>query len=226
MLFWHESRKKHFMTILKSENQIEFFSPFGPVIGHFKMPNELTKNLNNQMDERLEDFSKKLVGKVKQELRFDNKIMQIAYEGLGDFLIRYKRHAMKKNLLDSYQENLNAKYNIEIMNAWFVRQFEHEYNPLHIHIGCELSCVGYLALPENIEYEWKKDYEDHHPANGHIQFSYGEGSNIYCLSDVRIKPQIGDFYVFPSTLKHCVYPFYSKGERRSFSMNLNCKELS
>jgi hypothetical protein len=40
-----------------------------------------------------------------------------------------------------------------------------------------------------------------------------------------VKPQVGDFYVFPSQLFHCVYPFYTKGERRSFSMNMNFLEV-
>ena len=34
-----------------------------------------------------------------------------------------------------------------------------------------------------------------------------------------MKPRVGDFYVFPAHLHHCVYPFKTKGERRSFSVN-------
>ena len=35
-----------------------------------------------------------------------------------------------------------------------------------------------------------------------------------------VKPTVGDFFVFPADLIHMVYPFYSDGERRSFSMNM------
>ena len=38
-------------------------------------------------------------------------------------------------------------------------------------------------------------------------------------SNFLAKPQVGDFYVFPAHLHHCVYPFKTKGERRSFSVN-------
>ncbi len=62
---------------------------------------------------------------------------------------------------------------LQIVSGWFVRQFENEYNPLHIHTGSRLSCVGYLKLPEGIEEEWEEDYKDHHPSNGHIQFASG-----------------------------------------------------
>ena len=103
-------------------------------------------------------------------------------------------------------------------SGWFVRQFENEYNPIHVHLGTYLSCVGYLKLPDGIEDEWEEDYRDHHPANGHIQFVYGHASN-HTGSNCLMKPQVGDFYVFPSHLHHCVYPFKTKGERRSFSVN-------
>jgi hypothetical protein len=87
-----------------------------------------------------------------------------------------------------------------------------------------MSCVGYLALPEGIEKEWEEDYKDHHPANGHIQFVHGTSSS-YNNTNFMVKPQVGDFYIFPSDLFHCVYPFKTKGERRSFSVNFNFLEM-
>jgi hypothetical protein len=34
------------------------------------------------------------------------------------------------------------------------------------------------------------------------------------------QPKIGDVLLFPNYLMHTVYPFTAKGERRSFSFNL------
>jgi hypothetical protein len=90
---------------------------------------------------------------------------------------------------------------------------------MHVHTNCTLSCVGYLKLPEGIDEEWEEDYKDHYPANGHINFIYGT-DGLYTNSNFLVKPQVGDFYIFPSYLYHGVYPFYTKGERRSFSMNM------
>ena len=73
--------------------------------------------------------------------------------------------------------------------------------------------------PENIEKEWEEDYKDHHPSHGHINFTYGTHTQ-YNISSIMIKPQVGDFYIFPASLYHCVYPFYTTGERRSFSINM------
>ena len=79
-------------------------------------------------------------------------------------------------------------------------------------------------LPNGIESEWEEDYKDHHPCKGHIQFTYGNDSK-FSNATVMIKPQVGDFYLFPSDLWHTVYPFSTKGERRSFSMNMKFGEV-
>jgi len=187
-------------------------------MGYFKMPEELVTTLNAAMTEQLRDHSDYLVGKVSQELAFDNALMETAGGGLKDFIRNFHIHSRKRNSLGKYSEE-GKQYNLQIVSAWFVRQFEGEYNPLHIHTGCTLSCVGYLKLPEGIEDEWKEDYQDHHPSHGHIQFAHGTDMP-YSFSNFMAKPRIGDFYIFPSHMFHCVYPFYTEGERRSFSMNL------
>ena len=68
------------------------------------------------------------------------------------------------------------------------------------------------------------DAQDHHPANGHIQFAHGTPSG-YSQTNFMVKPQVGDFYIFPAELFHCVYPFKTKGERRSFSVNFTFVEV-
>jgi hypothetical protein len=50
------------------------------------------------------------------------------------------------------------------------------------------------------------------------------GENQDMRSDTfKMKPEVGKLLVFPSYLKHFVYPFYSKGERRSMSFNAHLK---
>jgi hypothetical protein len=177
------------------------------------------------MSAKLEDYSDQLVGKVSEELAFDDEIIRIAQEGLGQFVGKYQNYTEYRNSMGAKTlDTENNNYGLQIASGWFVRQFENEYNPLHIHTGARLSCVGYLKLPDGIEEEWEEDYKDHHPSNGHIQFAYGTASGYTCTNFI-IKPQVGDFYVFPSQLFHCVYPFYTKGERRSFSMNMNFIEV-
>ena len=200
----------------------EFFAPFGPVMGYFKMPDEMVTQLNAAMTDKLRDHSDHLVGKVSQELAFDEPTMELAGGGLKKFIRDFHIYSRKRNSLGRYSEE-GKQYNLQIVSGWFVRQFEGEYNPLHIHTGCALSCVGYLKLPDGIEDEWEEDYKDHHPSHGHIQFAHGTDTH-YSFSNFMAKPRVGDFYIFPSHLFHCVYPFSSEGERRSFSMNLTVHE--
>tara|TARA_R100000544_G_scaffold23467_1_gene11734 strand:- start:324 stop:992 length:669 start_codon:yes stop_codon:yes gene_type:complete len=212
-------------NIFTPSKDTEFLNPFGPTMGYYKMPPELVDNLNAGMSESLNDYSDNLVGKVKQELEFTEKTKQAALEGLKDFIAQYSNFSEVRNSFGVRRLN-SEKYNygISIISGWFVRQYEGEYNPIHLHTGARLSCVGYLSLPDGIEKEWEEDYKDHHPSHGHIQFVHGTASG-YSSTNFLIKPQVGDFYIFPSELFHCVYPFYTKGERRSFSMNLNFLEV-
>jgi hypothetical protein len=36
-----------------------------------------------------------------------------------------------------------------------------------------------------------------------------------------VKPAVGEFYLWPSWMLHCVYPFRSPGVRRSIAVNLS-----
>jgi len=216
------AQKAKFYVPKKDE---EYMSPFGPVMGYKKLSKGFVKKMNTLMKMELEDWSVSLVGKVKAELRFSKEIESQWLTEVSQFIGRFSAYAEHRNSfgvnsLDTEKYN----YGIQIASGWFVRQFENEYNPLHIHTGARLSCVGYLALPDGIEKEWEEDYKDHHPANGHIQFAHGTPSG-YSNTNFMVKPQVGDFYVFPAELFHCVYPFKTKGERRSFSVNFNFIEV-
>ena len=215
----------HHSKIYTPKKEEEYIAPFGPVMGYKKMTPSFLRKMNELMSPDLEDWSDSLVGKVKQELRFNEEIEKLWLNEFSHFIGRFHnyveyRHSFGRDKLDTENNN----YGIQIASGWFVRQFENEYNPLHIHTGSRMSCVGYLALPKGIDKEWEEDYKDHHPANGHIQFAHGTPSG-YSMTNFMVKPQVGDFYVFPAELFHCVYPFKTKGERRSFSVNFSFVEV-
>jgi hypothetical protein len=63
-----------------------------------------------------------------------------------------------------------------------------------------------------------EDNKDHYPASGLIEFMFGENQE-FRSDNLKFKPEVGKLLVFPSWLKHFVYPFQSKGERRSMSFN-------
>ena len=209
-------------AILTPQAEKDFFTPFGPMMGYFRMPEHFVEALNAALSRELVDHSGQLVGKVRAELRFDQALIDMAAAALGQTIIEYHVRASRRGSFGAY-DHRTKRYDLNIMGGWFVRQYAGEYNPLHIHTGAALSCVGYLKLPPGIEAEWEEDYRDHHPSHGHLQFVHGTDTH-YSVSNFMVKPRVGDFWIFPSYMFHCVYPFRSDGERRSFSMNLSVAE--
>ena len=206
-------------NIFTPQQDEQFITPFSPIIGYKKLSPSFVEKLNNSMNDKLEDWSDNLVGKVKQELKFDDDIINFFIEEMKDFIMRYQLNTEVYTSMGRTGLDPNSNYGISTTSGWFIRQFEGEYNPVHVHPDSMVSCVGYLKLPEGIEDEWEEDYKDHHPSHGHIQFFHGS-SLPYSSTNFMFKPQVGDFIIFPAHMFHTVYPFKTKGERRSFSVNL------
>ena len=63
---------------------MKVLSPFGPKIAIIKIPKNIVNKINQEVDEILgdkkklkkSDYSKKLVGQVKQEIKLDNKFVK------------------------------------------------------------------------------------------------------------------------------------------------------
>ena len=62
----------------------------------------------------------------------------------------------------------------------------------------------------------------HHQVGGWIEFCEGS-ENIFNNANYLVEPMLADYYLFPANLKHFVYPFKCKGERRSMSFNADMR---
>ena len=190
---------------------MKVLSPFGPKIAVIKIPQNLVKKINDEVENitkdkkksKQNDYSKKLVGQVEQEIQLRNKFIK---KYLKDFISKSVNKYLKKNIN-------NKSKNIKIKNLWVVRQFKNDYNPVHFHDG-DVSGVGYLKIPNNLTKGNKKV-----KTNGTIDFIHGSKSFLN-NSIFNHKPKVGDLILFPNYLMHTAYPFKSDGERRSFSFNL------
>ena len=190
---------------------MKIISPFGPKIAKLKLSNNLIKNLNKEVDRIISkknlikkfDYSNKLVGQVKQEFQISKSFIKKNIE-------KKIYNEVNKYIFKSLGKKISM---IKIKNFWVVRQFNNEYNPIHFHDG-HISGVGYLKIPKFILKNRKKTNID-----GSIDFING---NKMLLSEsiYNHQPKVGDMILFPHYLMHTAYPFKSKGERRSFSFNL------
>ena len=195
-------------------SDLQILRPFGPSIVKLSIPDDLVKKLNDYTDriildeEKITklDHSNQLAGKVKQEFLLENEFMQeIKW---GEFLAK----AIKVWLQNDSNKELKS---IDIIRCWIVRQFQNEYNPVHLHSG-HISGVGYLKVPKSFgTVSEKKKIND----KGRLTFIHGS-VNLFSKATYVIKPEVGDFYLFPNYLLHTVYPFSDTDEeRRSISFN-------
>ena len=198
------------------ETRLKVYKPFGPSIGMCKLPMELVEDFNKDCDSihntnkiKERDWSDNLVGNVKQELLITPKTFT-KWAGFFETIV--------SDFIKSHEEGRSLK-RIRFQSGWYVRQFKGDFNPYHYHSDCHLSCVGYLKIPEGMEEEWKKEDKDHHPSAGYIEMSYGQ-VHLFSNNTIKVKPRVGDYYLFPWWQYHMVYPFRSEGERRSFSFNV------
>ena len=210
----------------KNKDIVEIFKPFGPMILKVKLPDDILNDLNQDCldiaDSKKEkiDWSDQLAGRVEEE-----------YHITKDLLVK---HAVWFNAVTSRYMFPNEKsfeankghFKVGIASGWYVRSFDGDFNPQHFHTGCQISTIGFLKLPDDIEEYWKEEDKDHNPFGGYTDFRYGT-IGLNCANNMKVKPKVGEFYMFPSWLDHQVYPFRSKykkpdvkGERRSFSLNI------
>ena len=190
---------------------LKILSPFGPKIAKLKFSKKLIKIINHEVDKicanKLQvnklDYSKNLVGQVKQEISLPKLFIKKNLEKIISKNIKY----FINKILDKEPKT------VKIKNFWVVRQYSNEYNPIHFHSG-HISGVGYLKVPKFTSSR-KKNLK----TNGTIDFI--NGSKMFLSESIHNHlPKVGDVILFPNYLMHTAYPFSEVGERRSFSFNV------
>jgi hypothetical protein len=192
-------------------SQLKVLAPFGPRIARLKFPPLIIKKINLEVDRitnqkkliKKYDYSRNLVGQVKQEIQLPSIFIK-------KNIYKYINSSIKEYIKTSTGKLVKK---VKIINFWVVRQYAHEYNPVHYHDG-HISGVGYLKLPKQINKDKKKLR-----TNGSIDFI--NGSKMFLNNSVfNHNPKVGDVILFPNYLMHTAYPFSVEGERRSFSFNV------
>ena len=93
---------------------------------------------------------------------------------------------------------------------------------MHWH-GGHISGAGFLKLPSTFGETFQKEKKN---LNGKLIMIHGSRS-FMSNSKYEVKPEVGDFYIFPHYLMHAVYPFKDTNEeRRSISFNAKIDDKS
>ena len=197
---------------------IQLIRAFGPTIAKIKIPNEMVKALNDYVDGLIIDKKKSkelsaganLAGDVTQEFKLEKEFSQRV--GWLDLISKGVFQWIQMSTNQSIKE-------FKMIDSWIVRQFQNEYNPVHMH-GGHVSGAGFLKVPKTFgkyvqeEKDGVKNY-----AGGTLNLIHGS-KQFLSKSTFQIRPEVGYFYFFPNYMMHTVYPFKDTDEeRRSISFN-------
>ena len=209
--------------------EFKYERSFGPYIVKTTISDELHKILLDtaykiRKDKTLKknnDYRKKLAGNLKEEYSYNNcftkKEDQIVCEELiwlASNYTKFSKQALGKDLSRGTNELIIHK------PLWVNFMKQGDWNPSHAHTG-DISCVMYLKVPKEILEENTKSEtssKSNTPTAGKIEFNYGEDIGFTSCGTIR-DPKEKDIYLFPAKLRHMVYPFVSKTERISVSVN-------
>ena len=197
---------------------IQLIRAFGPTIAKIKIPNEMVKALNDYVDGLIIDKKESkelsaganLAGDVTQEFKLEKEFSQRV--GWLDLISKGVFQWIQMSTNQSIKE-------FKMIDSWIVRQFQNEYNPVHMH-GGHVSGAGFLKVPKTFgKYVQKEKDGVKHYAGGTLNLIHGS-KQFLSKSTFQIRPEVGDFYFFPNYMMHTVYPFKDTDEeRRSISFN-------
>lgn len=211
--------------MIQEKNSMEIVYPFGPPVGQVSVPheyvsiiNEYAQNIAAMKNWRDYDHSERLVGAVTQELSFRSdgftkhtkKNYEIILKYLDSSVKKYfSRTFMKQGILVG--EKSEKFIEVRDWDIWIVRQYQHDYNPMHSHSKYSVSGVLYTKVPSILLCD--QPYRKKGSRDGTIDFMYG-GQNFLCEAKLSVRPQVGLMLLFPSHLIHTVYPFNGTNEER------------
>lgn len=172
-----------------------------------QLENKINFILKNKIAIKSSTISDTLAGQIEDQIRFtdDGSLFEFTKQLAKEYFFPAKPSEVTKQL------------------AWINLQKKTEYNPNHIHDG-NLSYVIYIKIPYLCENEDSVSNTIKSPAhlNGRFQFTYITNkltTNVYILD--ADKSFEGKMIMFKSSLRHCVYPFFtSDGYRISLAGNI------
>ena len=190
----------------------------GEIVVKFEMPKQFIDDINKVFEEKMittVDWNSQLAGKIKKE-KLVNHLLNDNIK--TTFLMCFQDYMKRSGSV------LSKTHQLSLDNAWINDMYAGEYNPAHFHASKNslvgLSSVLFLKVPDT----YGDEITNHHePANGHLEF-IGGAQHSLSMSQIRLSPKVGDFFVFPYTLVHGVYPF-SGTEQVRRTLSYNCDIL-
>ena len=192
------------------------FVYLGQTVLKYEVPLEVFVGLNDIYEKRKKELpkaNKQLVGKIEDEV-------SLFFDGPPNDKIN-PHNFLPKDILQWFDSVFNhylmwnkiGENNRHINSIWVNEMKANEYNPIHIHQGklfTGLSSVMIMKLPTETGIEYSAPDK---PMNGRLQI-IGSSAGQFAKTDYSPESKIGDFYIFPYDMRHCVYPYNGTKEKR------------
>ena len=189
------------------------------------VPKDILSKLDECIDEKgLNPVNGDLAGNIMHEYSIPKGkpvVSPMLMHMVTEFNKKYPNYIKNAHSTVNYKQ-----VDIELFNLWVNFQKKHEFNPMHVHDGL-YSFVIWHKVPYDIKNEKARlpNIRDEDFRAGMFAFFYSEpGGKIYQEAIPVDKNWQGKIALFPATLDHCVYPFYTSDDYRvSISGNIGFK---
>ena len=225
----------------------QYFNPFGPNIIHFTLNENIRTLLLNCVNDfrKQTDIKKDLdtKGQIIQGMRASENQKNSIVDGEAymippDWQKEHHANIVADTILEitmeygvdsafASAEDLNFRsvphlkedilkeveaFLPEINEAWYVVLKAGDFHILHEHnyAGATFSGSIYLEVPKQLEEQYPQ---------GTMNWLVGAQSGGMYNSHWAITPRPGDVFIWPSWIRHTVYPFRGEGERTMISFN-------
>ena len=182
-----------------------------------KLPKDILDTLWRYIGKATDRLNHKLAGNIDESL-----ILEDEEDTLLLFLTPVvERYLNTVRVKISDYDKISSELKLE--SLWVNYQKQHEFNPIHNHFGL-ISFVIWMKIPT----DWKEQHElpfaknSNGPVASDFQFTYTDIlGHVQDYSIPMDSDKEGVILLFPSRLRHQVYPFYNcDKERISISGNI------
>jgi hypothetical protein len=201
-----------------------------------KLPFEIFEGLTSSIDDLDDTENKKYNGNLLGHMQEEYSLNHIK-ESMSDYILTVANTwaELHPNYIATFEEAAkNKNYGLYLDSMWVNKQKKYEFNPVHHHSGV-LSFVIWIKIPYNLEDEVNYFPPVSGLPNENYRNSYTSKFSFY-YNDIlgRIVPASvpvdksfeGTMLMFPASLSHAVYPFYTSDDYRiSVSGNIRIKVL-
>ncbi len=183
------------------------FFHWGPFLYKTSLSELELNSVKKLCSKKNKNYQKNLAGLIKHEYVIDvNKVFPIIYPYINSYV---------QAQFDYSGKPLGTK--IELISSWVNYMTKFESNPMHTHDD-NLSFVIFTKIPKELREEYNNSIGNTKP--GAINFIYKLQDDNHSIDQHIFFPEVGDFFIFPSSLHHFVNSFQCEGERISISGNL------